>query len=73
MKLIYRGLTYDYDPAKRATRRPFGRTHISQTAYELIYRGHKYELIQMLSLNILFNKKQGSGERRFRARFRRGL
>ena len=42
MKLIYRGLTYDYDPAKRATRRPFGRTHVSQTPYELIYRGHKY-------------------------------
>lgn len=44
MKLIYRGLTYDYNPAKRATRRSFGRTHVSQTPYELIYRGNRYRV-----------------------------
>lgn len=42
MKLIYRGITYDYDPTKRETSCPFEHTHTSQTPYELIYRGHKY-------------------------------
>ncbi|HEY9667479.1 MAG TPA: DUF4278 domain-containing protein [Coleofasciculaceae cyanobacterium] len=44
MKLIYRGLTYDYDPAKGATRYPFQRTRTSQSTYELIYRGNRYRV-----------------------------
>lgn len=42
MKLIYRGLNFDYDPARSANHRLFGRTHVSQTPYELIYRGNRY-------------------------------
>lgn len=44
MKLIYRGLTYDYDPANSAIRYPFQRTPTSQSTYELIYRGHRYRV-----------------------------
>jgi hypothetical protein len=40
MKLIYRGSTYNYDPARVKTRRPF--PHPEQSAYELIYRGNTY-------------------------------
>ena len=42
MKLIYRGLTYDYDLTKSAVRRPFQRAYTSQVTYELIYRGNRY-------------------------------
>jgi hypothetical protein len=42
MKLIYRGLSFDYDPARSAVSRSFERTHVSQTPYELIYRGNTY-------------------------------
>lgn len=44
MKLIYRGITYDYDPIKKATCRLFEQTHTSQIPYELIYRGYKYRV-----------------------------
>jgi hypothetical protein len=40
MKLIYRGSTYNYDPAQVKPRRPF--PHPEQSAYELIYRGNTY-------------------------------
>jgi Domain of unknown function (DUF4278) len=40
MKLIYRGSTYNYDPARVKPRRPF--PHPEQSAYELIYRGNIY-------------------------------
>jgi hypothetical protein len=38
MKLIYRGTTYDYDPAQAKTDHQPQRT----TPYELIYRGNRY-------------------------------
>jgi hypothetical protein len=44
MKLIYRGLSFDYDPAKSAACRPCDHPQTSQTPYELIYRGNKYRL-----------------------------
>lgn len=44
MKLISRGLTFDYDPAKSGACRPSQRTNSSQTPYELIYRGNKYRV-----------------------------
>jgi Domain of unknown function (DUF4278) len=40
MKLIYRGSTYNYNPAQVKPRRPF--PHPEQSAYELIYRGNTY-------------------------------
>jgi Domain of unknown function (DUF4278) len=40
MKLIYRGSTYNYDPAQVKPRRLF--PHPEQSAYELIYRGNTY-------------------------------
>jgi Domain of unknown function (DUF4278) len=40
MKLIYRGSTYNYDPARVQPRRPF--PHPEQSAYKLIYRGNTY-------------------------------
>ncbi len=40
MKLIYRGTTYNYDPAKLKARIEFPKT--DQSAYELIYRGSTY-------------------------------
>jgi hypothetical protein len=39
MKLIYRGTTYDYNPANVTARRPFQHTRTRDSAYELIYRG----------------------------------
>lgn len=44
MKLIYRGLSFDYNPAKCATRHPCQRPQTSQVPYELIYRGNKYRV-----------------------------
>lgn len=44
MKLIYRGLSFDYDPAKSAACRPCDHPQTSQTPYELIYRGNKYRI-----------------------------
>lgn len=44
MKLIYRGLTYDYNPAKGAVHYPFRRTRTPQSTYELIYRGNTYRV-----------------------------
>ena len=44
MKLIYRGTTYDYNPANVTARRPFQHTRTSDSAYELIYRGNTYRV-----------------------------
>ncbi len=44
MKLIYRGTTYDYNPANVTARRPFQHTHTRNSAYELIYRGNTYQV-----------------------------
>jgi hypothetical protein len=44
MKLIYRGNTYDYNPANVASRRPFQDTRTRDLAYELIYRGNTYRV-----------------------------
>jgi hypothetical protein len=44
MKLIYRGTTYNYNPANVASRRPFQHTRTSDSAYELIYRGNTYRV-----------------------------
>lgn len=43
MKLIYRGTTYDYNPANVTARRPFQHTRTRDSAYELIYRGSTYQ------------------------------
>jgi Domain of unknown function (DUF4278) len=40
MKLIYRGATYNYDPAQAKARRAAQPTR--QSAYDLIYRGNAY-------------------------------
>jgi Domain of unknown function (DUF4278) len=40
MKLIYRGATYNYDPTKVKSRRPF--SHTEKSSYKLIYRGSTY-------------------------------
>jgi hypothetical protein len=44
MKLIYRGTTFDYNPANVTTRRPFQHTRTRDSAYELIYRGNTYKV-----------------------------
>jgi|ERR671933_1724074 hypothetical protein len=44
MKLIYRGNTYNYNPANVTARRPFQHTRTSDSAYELIYRGNTYQV-----------------------------
>jgi hypothetical protein len=44
MKLIYRGIAYNYDPAKGVTHYPFQHTPTSQLTYELIYRGNRYRV-----------------------------
>jgi hypothetical protein len=44
MKLIYRGVAYDYNPDKGAARYPFRRIHTSRSTYELIYRGNTYRV-----------------------------
>ncbi len=42
MKLIYRGVTYDYNPSNGE---PFQHTHrSSKSPYELIYRGNRYRV-----------------------------
>ncbi|ARV59851.1 hypothetical protein BZZ01_15530 [Nostocales cyanobacterium HT-58-2] len=43
MKLIYRGMTYNYDPSK-ATGRPFQQVRRSGSAYNLYYRGLTYRV-----------------------------
>jgi hypothetical protein len=42
MKLIYRGTTFNYDPANINAHRPVKPTF--ESAYELIYRGHTYRV-----------------------------
>jgi Domain of unknown function (DUF4278) len=42
MELIYRGTTFNYDPAERAASLPAQRT--SGSPYELTYRGHTYRI-----------------------------
>jgi Domain of unknown function (DUF4278) len=42
MQLIYRGTTFNYDPAERAVSRPAQRTF--EAPYELIYRGNTYQI-----------------------------
>lgn len=44
MKLIYRGTTYNYNPANVTARRPFQSTRTRDSAYELIYRGNTYRV-----------------------------
>ncbi|HEY9608856.1 DUF4278 domain-containing protein [Allocoleopsis sp.] len=44
MKLIYRGTTFDYNPANVTARRPFHYTRTHNSAYELIYRGNTYQV-----------------------------
>ncbi|MEG4115083.1 MULTISPECIES: DUF4278 domain-containing protein [unclassified Microcoleus] len=44
MKLIYRGTTYDYNPANVAARHPSQPTPTRDSAYELIYRGNTYRV-----------------------------
>jgi Domain of unknown function (DUF4278) len=45
MKLIYRGVTYDYNPTNGAARHSFQPTHhTSKSTYELIYRGNTYQV-----------------------------
>ena len=44
MKLIYRGVTYDYEASKDAARPPFQRLHLFKSPYELIYRGNTYRV-----------------------------
>ena len=45
MKLIYRGVTYDYNPTNSAARHPFQPAHhTSKSTYELIYRGNTYRV-----------------------------
>lgn len=45
MQLIYRGTTFNYDPAERAARRPAPRTF--EAPYELMYRGCTYRIDPM--------------------------
>jgi Domain of unknown function (DUF4278) len=42
MELIYRGTTFNYDPAEREARRPVQPTF--ESPYELIYRGNTYQI-----------------------------
>jgi Domain of unknown function (DUF4278) len=42
MELIYRGTTFNYDPAERAARRLVQPTF--ESPYELIYRGNTYQI-----------------------------
>ncbi len=42
MELIYRGTTFNYDPAERAVPHPAQRTF--ESPYELIYRGTTYRI-----------------------------
>jgi hypothetical protein len=42
MKLIYRGVTYDYDPDQARASRPTQPTR--QSAYDLMYRGVSYRV-----------------------------
>jgi Domain of unknown function (DUF4278) len=42
MELIYRGTTFNYNPAERAARRLAQRTF--ESPYELIYRGSTYRI-----------------------------
>jgi Domain of unknown function (DUF4278) len=42
MELIYRGTTFNYDPAERAARRLVQPTF--ESPYELIYRGNTYRV-----------------------------
>ena len=42
MKLIYRGTTFNYNPANINAHRPVQPTF--ESAYELIYRGHTYRV-----------------------------
>jgi hypothetical protein len=45
MKLIYRGVTYDYNPTNGAARHSFQPAHhTSKSTYELIYRGNTYRV-----------------------------
>jgi Domain of unknown function (DUF4278) len=45
MQLIYRGTTYNYDPAERAARRLAPRKF--EAPYELMYRGCSYRIDPM--------------------------
>lgn len=55
MKLIYRGVTYDYEASKGVARQPFQHIHAFKSPYELIYRGNTYRVdpttIEMLTLS----------------------
>jgi hypothetical protein len=42
MELIYRGTTFNYDPAERSVPRPAQRNF--ESPYELIYRGNTYRI-----------------------------
>jgi hypothetical protein len=44
MKLIYRGITYDYHPARYTTQSPFQSTCKAESVYELKYRGNTYRI-----------------------------
>jgi hypothetical protein len=44
MKLIYRGVTYDYNPVRYTTQSPFQSTRKAESVYELKYRGNTYRV-----------------------------
>ncbi|ARV58244.1 hypothetical protein BZZ01_05995 [Nostocales cyanobacterium HT-58-2] len=47
MKLFYRGISYEYEPAhivSKKTGRPFQPVETSGASYNLIYRGHTYRV-----------------------------